>query len=89
MTTNICILTMVGGQQHVIIPSDDPDITFRNTSKGLGHEWVKKYTVFKMSKVIPNVPRKCVNELINNVVIEYMIKYGYNNVRGGYIQMMC
>ena len=59
---------------------------FKQQSKSKGAEWTKLHPPIKIVKIIPiDLKEYSHAEIIENrVTIEYMNKYGFNNVRGGF-----
>ena len=78
MTTNIYILKLINNKYYVG-KSLDPEKRFLDHMNGTGSTWTKKYEPLEIEKIIPNASH--FDE--DKYTLEYMNKYGIDNVRGG------
>jgi len=78
MQTNIYILKLENNKYYVG-KSNDLETRLTSHKNGLASAWTKKYKPISVEKVIPNA--SSYDE--NKETIEYMGKYGIDNVRGG------
>ena len=78
MHTNIYILKLQNNKYYVG-KSNDLETRLTSHKNGLASAWTKKYKPISVEKVIPNA--SSYDE--NKETIEYMGKYGIDNVRGG------
>ena len=78
MHTNIYILKLENNKYYVG-KSNDLETRLTSHKNGLASAWTKKYKPISVEKVIPNA--SSYDE--NKETIEYMGKYGIDNVRGG------
>lgn len=75
---SVYILALKNGKYY-IGKSKSPFMRIDNHFNGNGSEWTKIHKPINVVKVIP----ECTSYDENKYTIEYMIKYGINNVRGG------
>ena len=78
MHTNIYILKLENNKYYVG-KSNDLETRLTSHKNGIASAWTKKYKPISVEKVIPNA--SSYDE--NKETIEYMGKYGIDNVRGG------
>jgi hypothetical protein len=78
MQTNIYILKLENNKYYVG-KSNDLETRLTSHKNGLASAWTKKYKPISVEKVIPNASSYDKNK----ETIEYMGKYGIDNVRGG------
>jgi hypothetical protein len=76
--TYIYILKLKYGKYY-IGKTNNPNIRLNDHFNSSGSRWTKKYKPIKVEKVIPN----CDDYDENKYTLQYMEKYGIDNVRGG------
>ena len=67
------------GDKYYIGGSNFPDYSIENHFNGKGVHWTMKYEPLNVVEIVQG--RK--NEDIDKYTLEYMNRYGINNVRGG------
>lgn len=65
--------------KYYIGKTENPDIRLTSHYNSMGSKWTQKYKPIKIHQIIPN----CDNYDEDKYTLQYMEKYGINNVRGG------
>jgi predicted GIY-YIG superfamily endonuclease len=69
--------------KYYIGKSHNPDERIRAHRKGRGVAWTKRYRVIRMMEQRPLLQDRNIRNDVETITLEYMQRYGIENVRGG------